>query len=77
MEGEHMTERPVNPTGKRLTQDQGISAMMTLARYCREQHACCKCIFSDREGPCLLKGSTPVSWPETVDRRWKEKKAEV
>lgn len=69
-------ERSSHPTGKILTQDQGISAMMTLARFCREHTGCSRCVFMGTSGPCMLKGSTPENWPAEMEREWKKKKEE-
>lgn len=69
-------DEQVKPTGKCLTQDQGISAMMTLARFCREHTGCSRCIFMSASGPCILKGSTPENWPAEAEKEWKKKKEE-
>lgn len=62
---------PKRPTGKHLTQDQGISAMLTLARFCEEHSGCNGCVFNKIGEPCLLKeGKSPALWPKVAAERW-------
>lgn len=67
MEGERLTGR--RPTGKCLTDGQGMSAMMTLSRYCREHEGCRGCIFGKSGESCVLK-SVPkaAQWPEAAEK---------